>query len=259
MQSKILRVCLNLATLRPKDVWMPSFPRAGSSWLRFILCNLISLTDLDDREELNGKVNYLTIEEILPALGRNPLPRHWVSKTIPRFIKTHQPYRPLLFQVPQKTVYIIRDPRDMMVSYYHYMQSRRDSTFQGGFSDFIRHPLYGLPAFVHHYFSWKPKITYLVHYETLKIDAHAELERMFLALELPKPDGELLETAIIRSSFESMRYVEEKDGLTNTQEFLPQTKVVRKGKVSGWKEYFSAEDIDFYRRVCDESGFFLYK
>ncbi len=45
--KRLLMYITGLVALREEDIWLPSFPRAGSTWVRFLLSNLISLSELD--------------------------------------------------------------------------------------------------------------------------------------------------------------------------------------------------------------------
>ena len=243
---------LGILGLKRNDVLLPAFPKTGSTWVRFLVCNLISLSELEGRE-----VDFHFVSTTMPSLGRSNLLEPWPFKTMPRFVKTHKFYWPLLFVRPRRVVYILRDPRDVMVSYYHYLQARLQRPFHGDFAELIRHPSYGLDACLRHYFSWLPHVTVVIRYEALKQDTVAELRRLLTALQTPLPD-ELLRLAIERSSIEQMRLAEEKSGLAGPQRFELQFRVVRKGTVKQWPEYFSDEDLALYDQVCQAYGFDLY-
>lgn len=250
--QRIWGYTIGILGLRKDDVWLPSFPKAGSTWVRFILCNVISLSELDGRE-----INFHVLDATLPELGRNDLLNPWPYKTVPRFVKTHQPYRPLLFILPGRTVYMLRDPRDVMVSYYHFQQAHLWQPFQGSFAEFIRHPNYGLDACIRHHLSWLPHTTFVMRYEALRENTVAELGRMLSSLGVSVRD-EFLQLAVERSTFEKMRAVEEKTGISRARRFTPQFRTVRKGTSKQWPDYFSDEDFAFYEWVCDKHRFDLY-
>jgi estrone sulfotransferase len=252
MGRKVLQYSLGISGLRRADVWLPSFPKAGSTWVRFLMCNLLSLT------ELNGRtVDFHVVGEIMPSLGRSNLLTPWPYKSIPRLVKTHQPYRPVLFSVPAHAVYVMRDPRDVMVSYYHYQQSHRERPFAGPFEDFIRDERYGLRACIKHYHSWLPHSTIVVRYEALKEDAIKEFCRILSALDVGASEA-LVHAAVERSDFKTAKSLEEKTRYPRPERFGEQFQAVRKGKAGQWEDYFTDEDLAYYDKVQTETSFSLY-
>jgi len=243
---------VGLIGLRRDDVFLSSFPRSGSTWVRFLLCNLVSLSELDGR-----KVDFHFLDDTMPALGASSLLAPWRFETVPRFVKTHQPYHSLLFAVPQRVVYVLRDPRDVMVSYYNFQSAHLWRPFQGSFADFIRHPRYGLQACIRHYLSWLPHSTVVICYEELLKDTVAEFRRMLTVLQIPVRD-EFLKLAVEKSSFRKIRSVQEESGLSGPQRFGQQFQFARKGKSRQWPDYFSSEDLALYERIRREHGFNLY-
>src|SRR5436190_16347079 len=104
---------LGLLALRRDDVLLASFLRSGNTWARLFLCNLISLREWDGRP-----VTYGLLEATMPRLGHDNLFRPWPHPTMPRVVKTHRPYSRLFGRT--QAIGIVRDPRDVMVSSYHF-------------------------------------------------------------------------------------------------------------------------------------------
>jgi len=247
------RYATGIVALRPGDVWLASFPRTGNTWVRTLLANLISLSELTGRE-----VDHHYVRDTMPSLGSSNLLEPWPFKALPRFIKTHQRYRPVLFAVPHKTVYVLRDPRDVMVSYFHFRQSRKSHPYQGSFAEFIRDPHHGLRGCVQHYCSWSPHITYLVRYEELLNDTRAELQEMLTALGITVSD-ELVQQAVARSSFRRMQQIEQTTGAPHPERVGDaKLRGPRKGQSRQWPDYFSDEDILLFDKICEEYEFDLY-
>src|ERR1700751_2437293 len=93
-------------TVFPDDVFLTSYPRSGNTWARFLIGNLIYQDE---------PVTFANIESRVPEIYFNSdhslrsLPR-------PRILKSHECFEPLYPRV----IYIVRDPRDVAVSFYHH-------------------------------------------------------------------------------------------------------------------------------------------
>src|SRR3984957_3334866 len=95
----------------PDDTFVVSYPRSGNTWTRFLIANLI---------HPDKYVSFANIEQLIPdtasqsslALKRTPRPR---------IIKTHEYFD---HRYP-RTIYIVRDPRDVALSYYDFQRKYR--------------------------------------------------------------------------------------------------------------------------------------
>jgi len=250
--SSLLKYSSGFLGLRTDDVLLLSFPKAGSTWVRFVLCNYISLRELDGQE-----VNFHTVSDYFPSLGRSNLFTTWRFSSLPRFVKTHQSYRNILFDKPYRKVYTLRDPRDVMVSYFRFRQASLENPYKGSINEFIRHDKYGLRACIKHYLDWKDRLTYTLRYEDLMKDASSAFRQMLVSIGIV-PNQDELEMAIKRSSFEEMRLIQEKDGLPDHLKFEKTYHLARKGIAGDWVNYFNESNLDYYHRICEETGFALY-
>lgn len=95
----------------PDDAFLVSYPRSGNTWFRFLVGNLIS----KDRP-----ISFRTLERIIPDIHVNST-RYIDNIPRPRLLKSHEYFDPRY----KKVVYIVRDPRDVAVSYYHYYRKVR--------------------------------------------------------------------------------------------------------------------------------------
>ncbi|MBZ5718747.1 MAG: sulfotransferase domain-containing protein [Acidobacteriia bacterium] len=95
----------------PDDVFIVSYPKSGNTWTRFLIANLVHPEE---------PANFANINRIIPdpeALSKRELGR----LPRPRYIKSHQYFDPRY----QKIVYVVRDPRDVALSQYHFHRKRR--------------------------------------------------------------------------------------------------------------------------------------
>lgn len=111
---------LGLNSLRESDVFIVSYPKSGNTWLRFVIANLVS----------KEVISFKNINQFIPGIyGFKEVINKMRS---PRFIKTHDTN----LELYPKSVYIYRDYRDVVVSYYYFQKSQ--NLFTGTVSEFIR-------------------------------------------------------------------------------------------------------------------------
>lgn len=229
--------------LRPDDAFLVGHPKSGNTWLAYMVAILI-------QGEAHDRVTLKNVAEFVPFVhGRDDKIRRYGNLPGPRLFRNENPQYPELYP---RTIYLFRDPRAVLVSFWHMYQVMFDD-----------HRL-GLEEFIDQYMSmggifetWNSKLTrwdlqvvdYLrraqtnnriltVRYEDMILDRHACLERVAGFLSL-RSDG--IEIASRRGSFDSMREVEEKFGAEAYEgKARGDGKFVRVGKVDGWREEMPA-------------------
>jgi len=226
----------------PDDIILASYPRSGSTWVRLILYHL-----LDSTEGIDRQLNFNTLDEIMVELGGRNLLEPWDFQVLPRIIKTHHSFR-TLFHRAAGTVGIVRDPRDVMVSYFHFHRDY-SGRYQGSFSDFLRNPVWGLKNWFEYYISWHVHWDLVLRYQSLRSDAAAEITRLldFLGLEF-KP--EIVQQAVASSSFSRIHQLE-------TDQDRPlddNSRIARKGTVRQWVDYFKENDLAYYQELWQDFG-----
>lgn len=241
---RYVRGAVGIMAFREGDFLLAAHHRSGTTWVRVVLCNIISLT------ELGGRDVDPILNDVMPELGANSLLKPYPYRTLPRVIKTHRPYTPLFRRVP--AIGMIRDPRDVMVSRYHRRRDRwRD--FDGSFGEFLRHPKFGLEGWFRHYASWRDRWIITLKYEDMLKDPPREFRRLLGALGARVP-SHTLDEALARSSFEQLQRAERarKPGTENEALHF------RSGSSGQWLKYFGPEDLDLFYGLARTYGVSVY-
>jgi hypothetical protein len=216
----------------PDDVFIVSYPKSGNTWTRFLIANLVYPEKNPDFSNIN---------ELLPdpeAVRKRDLER----AVRPRFIKSHQYFDPRF----QKVIYIVRDPRDVVVSEYYFDIKRQaiaeDYPLPQFVSRFVRgevnhpHGSWGENAATWFYTRRGDARFLMVKYEDLQSRAMEEMEKIASFLGVPAA-RERLAFAIEQSSAKRMRELEKTQAhlWSSTRETRKDMPFIRSAKSGGWK------------------------
>jgi hypothetical protein len=217
----------------PDDTFLVSYPRSGNTWTRFLIANLV---------HPDKAVSFANIEQLIPdtssqsnrALKRTPRPR---------IIKTHQYFD---HRYP-RTIYIVRDPRDIALSYYDFQRKYRQIEdaypLERYVDDFVCGRLISADwgTWAENVASWiytrgNRKEFLLLSYEDMIKDTASELLRIAVFLGIGA-DPDRLRQAVDRSSADRMRELEksETDQWIATKNRRQDIPFVRVAKSGGWK------------------------
>jgi hypothetical protein len=255
---------LNNVPLAETPIDIVSYPKSGRTWMRmmlgYVLCEKYNL---DKSEILNTQ--YLTKAASLPKIGfthagtgfsveRPPLP---VDKLTEEFVV---PY------AKSRVIFLIRDPRDVLVSSYFHA-TRRDHTYNAGLDSFIRTDTFGIEKVLKFYniwyrWRWYPKQFELIRYEDIHDDPVGVISRAMQFIGLDYSDN-LIRAATEYAHIDNMRDLEKQKTFDNRALIAgdiddPESYKARRGVVGGYAEYLSDEDIQYLnRRISSESNSFL--
>ncbi|MEQ9443821.1 MAG: sulfotransferase domain-containing protein [Cyclobacteriaceae bacterium] len=214
------------------DTFLVSYPKSGNTWVRFIIANLL--------KKDSDHINFHTAVNYVPEIGiHNEIAENLER---PRILKSHQLYNSAF----PKVVYLVRDPRDVYVSYYHYLKKRLPESTN--FSQFLRDKITSPDSWKAHVDSWKDKSNVIAtfKYEEMLANTFEEVSRLAHVLGIIV-DKEKIEQAVKASSFSKMKQIEQENGrpFRNESDKATATSFVRKGKNGDWVNYFSSEDLEY--------------
>jgi hypothetical protein len=225
----------------PDDTMVVSYPRSGNTWTRFLIANLL---------HPGKEITFVNIETLIPdtssissrALKRIPRPR---------IIKSHDYFD---HRYP-RVIYIVRDPRDVALSYYDFQRKYRQ--IEDG---------YPLESYVDEYVNgklssaswgtWGENVgswlgtrgrcnrLLLLRFEDMLQDTRRELARIadFLGVSTTQ---EKIELVIANSSSQRMRTLEQQqqNQWIATKKHRKDIPFVRAAKAGGWKTNLPARSV----------------
>lgn len=247
--------------LQTTDIFIISYPKCGRTWLRLLLGKLLQQQFKFPEDERLLELHTITSRRpSLPAVevSHDDYP-HW--KPADAVERSKLRYR------EKKVVFLVRDPRDVLVSYY-FQYTRRgdknlanDASFNGTISDFIRHRIGGIDTLAAFYNVWAaqrsvPHSFYVLRYEDLHDTPIASLRKLITFLRFPKAGYETLKRVVAYCSFDNMRRMERENMLKSVRLATPnlsdpESFKVRRGIVGGYRDYLGEADLDFLDRKID--------
>lgn len=226
----------------PDDTFVVSYPRSGNTWTRFLIANLVY-------PEKN--VGFANIEKLIPDTSSQSN-RALKSTPRPRIIKTHEYFD---HRYP-KVIYIVRDPRDVALSYYDFQRKYRqiDDAYplERYVEDFVQGRLISIDwgTWAENVSSWiytrgKSKNFLLLRYEDMMKDTMRELTRIAQFFGIV-PEPARLQEVIDRSSADRMRELEklEADRWVATKNRRKDIPFIRVAKAGGWRTSLPVKSVE---------------
>ena len=231
--------------LDPNDVLLASYPRSGSTWMRFLLTRI-----------LTGKsAGFDTINQFIPEIG---IHQH-AANLLPgagRLIKTHELYSPCY----KRAIYLIRDVRDVLLSQYS-REKELGLIWWGEMDAYL--PVF-LAGKVNNFGSWHEHIPnwldsplvkrgdlMVVQFEDMRRNPQQNLERVldFLGWQA---SSESIAEAIADNTVERMRARENRAQKLHKSD-KEEGRFIRQGAIMGWREKLTEPQLQLIEEQAGEA------
>jgi aryl sulfotransferase len=210
-------------SFRDDDIIISTWAKSGTTWVQQILAQLI----------FNGATD-VNVAEMSPWVDFRSPPKEVKfdaieAQTHRRFLKTHLPVDALVYSPKAKYLYVARDGRDVLWSYYNHHSKHNDLFYQeinavGGpgiepakppqheiheyFQVWLEKDGYPLWRFWHNIRTWweirhLPNLM-LLHFAALKADMPGEIRRIAAFLDIPIDESNW-DAILEHCSFDYMR------------------------------------------------------
>jgi hypothetical protein len=233
--------------IRPSDIFLVGHPKSGNTWMAYMLAKVLA------KENLNN-VTLANLENYVPLIhGEDSAISRYEHLQSPRIFRNENPVHPDLYP---RTIYLLRDPRSVLVSYYDMYSVRYPRTLGCGKSSgrplslqqFVEEYLvrgyvrtfHSVVRWDRHVLSWyertqQDKTTMLVRYEDMVADRGKVLQSVLNFCGISY-DQATLATVVAQGSFEEMRKNEDRYGSEHYSDIdRPQSHFIRRGQTDGWK------------------------
>ena len=261
-----------------KIIWISSYPKSGNTWIRYLIANYFFNSERKFDQEIIRSIKKFPIDILIKKLStkkeliENPynISKYWIkSQELMKvkegnvaFMKNHNALVSINKQdltnenYSLASIYVVRDPRDVAVSYAKYRNLTYDRSIEQLCSkkllylldtkyDFPRIEILGSWKF--HYTSWRdgvpkmPKIT--IKYEDLLDDCYSNFYKTidFLSKILNfEINIEQIKFSVEFSNFDKLQKSEKKLGFFENK---GHTNFFRCGKKEYWKNELSISQV----------------
>ena len=255
---------LEVGIARRSRLVIVAHPKSGNTWLKVMLTRLYGIRHGIEPEDF---ASYPALADRNPDIPRFAATNGWYSyeRAVGDLLKPEAPDSELKHK---PVVLLARNPLDIAVSWFFQFTKRQSAHKQelinAGLKhpvdrkkiemwDFVRHSDIGLPSLIDFLNYWEHNLaaldnTLLTSYEALRADPGAVLKQITALMGDSFTDQEI-HKAVEFGSFDNLRKLESEGffrsgGLTLRNPKDPESFKVRRAKVGGYRDYFSAEQVN---------------
>ncbi|XP_038194812.1 probable alcohol sulfotransferase isoform X1 [Arvicola amphibius] len=254
-KKEILEEIGDKFVVRDEDTVILTYPKSGTNWLIEIVCLI----------QTKGNPKWI---QSRPIWERSPWVENQIGHPIlinqegPRLITSHLPFHLFpksFFSSKAKMIYVIRNPRDVLVSGYFFFHKtnlvKNPESLINYFEWFLKgNVIYG--SWFEHTRAWlsmRERDNFLLlSYEDMKQDTRGTIEKIcdFLGKKLDKDE---LDLVLKYSSFQVMKENKMSNfSLVSEDVVTHGLHLMRKGTTGDWKNHFTVAQAEAFDKVFQE-------
>ncbi len=238
-------------------------PKSGNTWLKVMIARLYQVRHGLDASSLIGSDELALKNPAIPRLAATNA-YYSYEGSVGKVLAAGAPDNPLR---NKPIILLARNPLDISVSWFFQFTKRQSAHKQELINHFIEHPIdrhaismwefvrhsdIGLPFLIDYLNTWEKNLKQLEHsriirYEDLRSETNRTLKIVTEVMGESFTDEEIQE-AVDFGSFDNLRKLESKGffrrgGMNLRNPDDPNTFKVRRGKVGGYRDYFTPEQV----------------
>ncbi len=236
------KVLININNIRKLDAVLLSYPKSGNTWLRFIFANI-----LNEIYSLTDKITFDNIEKFIPVINKNKKLEKYHK--LPLIVKKHffPKIEKIYFHlINKKIVFIVRNPLDVLKSYYLYSINVRNKQYES-FNSFIKSDR-GIEAWIRSLNQYYYKSEFILYYDLLIQNDKNEIEKIIKIFDILfniRINNEIIARSFEICSKSNMRKLEE-DRKKKSKYLISNVKIVNNYSfISLTKRRVKINDNDF--------------
>ncbi|MBN3310789.1 sulfotransferase family 2, cytosolic sulfotransferase 2 [Amia ocellicauda] len=242
---------------RPDDILIVTYPKSGTTWMQEMVPLIMSEGDLTPVLTVPNWDRVPWLEE------HRAIVLNLEDRPAPRIFATHFHYHMMqqsYFKNKPKVIYVMRNPRDVFVSSYHYYGMASYLVKPGTLDEFLMKFINGKVMFgswFDHVKGWlnakNQDLIMYITYEEMIWDLKESVSKLanFLGKSLsPELIGKIAE----HCTFKNMKQNNMSNYSLVPQEFMDQNKsaFLRKGICGDWKNHFTVAQAEWLDSVYKE-------
>lgn len=259
---------------REDDVILTMFPKSGSTWLSECIYLIVNQYQYEIASKESIELRFPQIDspshdvfDLILEQYSNTNQRRLIKASIPPNLLVNSSVldsTKSAHNIPKtrpKIVSIFRNPRDVLVSFYHHCKTVKHYdvgfTFDEFFQTFVAGkvpcgPIWMMYNEAYRYHTANPKTSLVIFYEDMKQDLRKQIKRICDFLQKSEPTNEdawsqfldHLSVERMRQNRTINRHDWDQLGLRNRNGY----EFVRKGQVNDWKNFFNEQQSLIFDR-----------